>query len=73
MIRRKEADGEMAIVSDTGLLRGASIVVAIGGSAQVKCGESIIELELQDSILECDAETVSLVRGTVCVVAVKRL
>jgi len=54
-------------------LNSASIVVAVGGSAQVKCGESIIELELQDSILECDAETVSLVRGTVCVVAVKRL
>jgi environmental stress-induced protein Ves len=73
MVRRKEADGEMAIVSTAGLLNSASIVVAVGGSAQVKCGESIIELELQDSILECDAETVSLVRGTVCVVAVKRL
>ena len=73
MVRRKEADGEMAIVSTAGLLNSASIVVAVGGSAQAKCGESIIELELHDSILECDAETVSLVRGTVCVVAVKRL
>ena len=73
MVRRKEADGEMAIVSDTGLLRGASIVVAIGGSAQVKCGDSAIGLERHDSMLECDAETVSLVSGTVCVVSVKRL
>ena len=73
MVRRKEADGEMAIVSTAGLLNSASIVVAIGGSAQAMCGESIIELELHDSILECDAETVSLVRGTVCVVAVKHL
>jgi len=73
MIRRKEADGEMAIVSDTGLLRGASIVVAIGGSAQVKCGDLMVDLERHDSILECDAETVSLVSGTVCVVSVKRL
>jgi hypothetical protein len=73
MIRRKEADGEMAIVSDTGLLRGASIVVAIGGSAQVQCGDSTIDLERHDSILECDAETVSLLNGTVCVVSVKRL
>jgi len=73
MIRRKEADGEMAIVSDTGLLRGASIVVAIGGSAQVQCGDSTIDLERHDSILECDAETVSLVSGTECDVSVKRL
>ena len=73
MIRRKEADGEMAIVSDPGLLNGASIVVAIGGSAQVKCGDSIIDLERHDSILECDAESISLVSGTVCVVSVKHL
>ena len=73
MVRRKEADGEMAIVSDTGLLRGASIVVAIGGSAQVKCGDSTIELERHDSMLECDLETVSLVSGTVCVVSAKHL
>ena len=73
MVRRKEAEGEMAIISDAGLLHGASIVVAIGGSAQVKCGDSIIDLERHDSILECDAETVSLVSGTVCVVSVKRL
>ena len=73
MVRRKETEGEMAIVSDAGLLRGASIVVAIGGSAQVKCGDSTIELERHDSMLECDAESVSLVSGTVCVVSVKRL
>jgi environmental stress-induced protein Ves len=73
MIRRKEADGEMAIVSDAQLLIGASIVVAVGGSAQVKCGDSIFDLERHDSILECDAESISLVSGTVCVVSVKRL
>jgi len=73
MIRRKEADGEMTIVAEAGLLRGASIVVAIGGSTQVQCGDSTIELEPHDSMLECDGETVSLVSGTVCVVAVKRL
>jgi environmental stress-induced protein Ves len=73
MIRRKEADGEMAIVSDAQLLIGASIVVAVGGSAQVKCGDSIIDLERHDTILECDAESISLVSGTVCVVSVKRL
>ena len=73
MVRRKETEGEMAIVSDTGLLRGASIVVAVGGSAQVKCGDTTIDLERHDSMLECDAETVSLVSGTVCVVSVKRL
>ena len=73
MIRRKEADGEMAIVTESGLLRGASIVVAIGGSAQLQSGVSMIELETHDSILECDAETVSLVSGTVCVVSAKRL
>jgi environmental stress-induced protein Ves len=73
MIRRKEADGEMAIVTESGLLRGASIVVAIGGSAQLQSGDSMIELETHDSILECDAETVSLVSGTVCVVSAKRL
>ena len=73
MIRRKEADGEMAIVSDAQLLIGASIVVAVGGIAQVKCGDSIIDLERHDTILECDAESISLVSGTVCVVSVKRL
>ncbi len=73
MVRRKEADGEMAMVSDAGLLNGASIVVAVGGSAQVKSGDSIIELERHDSVLECDADTISLVSGTVCVVSVKRL
>jgi hypothetical protein len=73
MVRRKEADGEMAIVSDAGILAGASNVVAVGGSAQMKCGDSSIDLECHDSMLECDAETVSLVSGTVCVVSVKRL
>jgi hypothetical protein len=73
MIRRKEADGEMTIVSQVGLLEVASIVVAVGGSAQVQCRDSAIDLERHDSILECDAETVSLVSGTVCVVSVKRL
>ena len=73
MIRRKEADGEMAIVSEVGPLKVASIVVAVSGSAQVQCRDSAIDLERHDSILECDAETVSLVSGTVCVVSVKRL
>ena len=73
MVRRKEADGEMAIVSDAGLLNSASIVVAVGGSAQVKSGELTIDLECHDSILECDADTVSLVSGTVCVVSLKHL
>jgi environmental stress-induced protein Ves len=73
MVRRKEADGEMAIVSEVGPLEVASIVVAVGGSAQVQCGDSTIDLERHDSILECDAETVSLLNGTVCVVSVKRL
>ena len=73
MVRRKEADGEMAIVSEVGPLEVASIVVAVGGSAQVQCGDSTIDLEPHDSILDCDTETVSLVSGTVCVVSVKRL
>jgi len=73
MIRRKEAEGEMAVVSDSGLLNEASIIVALGGSAQVKCGDSTIELERHDSILECDTETSSLISGTVCVVSVNRL
>jgi environmental stress-induced protein Ves len=73
MVRRKEADGEMTIVSDDGIMAGASIVVAVGGSAQAKCGDSTIDLDRHDSILECDAETVSLVSGTVCVISVKRL
>ena len=73
MIRRKEADGEMVVVSEVGPLEVASIVVAVGGSAQVQCRDSAIDLERHDSILECDAETVSLVSGTVCVVSVKRL
>jgi environmental stress-induced protein Ves len=73
MVRRKEAEGEMAIITNAGLLNGASIVVAVGGSAQVKSGDSTIDLERHDSILECDAETISLISGTVCVVSVKRL
>ena len=73
MIRRKEADGDMAVVSESGLLNVASIIVAIGGSAQVECGDSTIELEPHDSMLECDGETVSLIGGTVCLVSVKRL
>ncbi len=73
MVRRKEADGEIAIVSDAGVLEGASIVVAIGGSAQVKSADSTIDLARHDAILECDADAVSLVSGTVCVVSVKRV
>ena len=72
MVRRKEAEGEMAIFSDAGVLQGASIVVAVRGGAQVKCGDSITDLERHDSLLECDAETVSLVSGSVCVISVKR-
>ena len=73
MIRRKEADGEMVIVSEAGPLDGANIVVAVGGSAQVQCDESTVDLEPHDSMLECEAETLALVSGTVCVVSVKRL
>ena len=73
MVRRKEADGEMVIISEAGLLFGASIVVAVGGSAQVKCGDSTIDLARHDSILECDADAVSLVSGSACVISVKRL
>ena len=73
MVRRKEAEGEMAIVSDAGRVVGASIIVAVGGCAQMTCGDSTIDLECHDSMLQCDAETVSLVSGTVCVVSVKRL
>ena len=73
MVRRKESDGEMAIVSDAGLLNGASIVVAVGGSAQLNIGDSIIELGRHDSVLECDTNSISLVSGTVCAVSVKRL
>ena len=73
MIRRKEADGDMTLVSESGSLNVASIIVAIGGSAQVECGDSTIELEPHDSMLECDGETVSLISGTVCIVSVKRL
>ena len=73
MIRRKEAEGEMIIVSEPGPLDSASIVVALGGSAQVKCGDSTMDLEPHDSLLECDAETLSLMSGTVCVVSVNRL
>jgi environmental stress-induced protein Ves len=72
MIRRKEADGEMVIVSEAGPLTDASIVVAVGGSAQLQCGDTTIELEPHDSMLECDAETISLISGTVCVVSVNR-
>ena len=72
MIRRKESDGEMAIVAEAGLLQGASMVVAIGGRAQVQCGDSTIDLDPHDSILECDAEKISLISGTVCVVSVNR-
>ena len=72
MVRRKEADGEMAIVATAGLLNRASSVVAVGESAQVKCGDSTIDLARHDSILECDAEAVSLISGTVCVILVKR-
>jgi len=73
MVRRNEADGEMAMVSDAGLLNGVSIVVAVGGSAQVNSGDSTINLERHDTVLECDADSNSLVSGTVCVVSVKRL
>ena len=72
MIRRKEADGEMVIVSEAGPLNRASIVVAVGGSAQVQYGESMIDLEPHDSILECGSETISLTSGTVCVISVSR-
>jgi environmental stress-induced protein Ves len=73
MVRRKEADGEMAIVSEAGLLIGASIVVAVCGSARVKCGDLTIDLGCNDSMLDCDVDAVSLVSGTVCVVSVKGL
>ena len=72
MIRRKEAEGEMAVVSELGLISNASIVVAVGGNAQVRLGDSTIDLERHDAMLECNSETISLVSGTVCVVSVQR-
>ena len=72
MVRRKEAEGEMAVVSELGLIGRASIVVAVGGNAQVRLGDSTIDLERHDAMLECDSETISLVSGTVCVVSVQR-
>jgi environmental stress-induced protein Ves len=72
MVRRKKADGEMSVVSAIGALNDASIVVAIGGSAQMKCDEAIIDLGPHDAMLDCDSEAVSLMSGTVCVVSVNR-
>ena len=72
MIRRKEAEGEMAVVSELGLMGRASIVVAVGGNAHVRLGDSTIDLERHDAMLECDSEMISLVSGTVCVVSVQR-
>lgn len=73
MIRRKEADGDMTVVSESGPLERASIVVAVGGNAQVRCGAETFELEPYDSILECYDENASLVSGTVCLISVKHL
>ena len=72
MMRRKEAEGEMAVVSELGLMGRASIVVAVGGNAQLRIGDSTIDLDRHDALLECDSETISLARGTVCVVSVQR-
>jgi hypothetical protein len=72
MIRRKDIDGEMAIVSEAGPLKDANIFVAVGGSAQLQCGDSVIELEPHDAIFEYDAENISLISGTVCVISVNR-
>ncbi len=72
MMRRKEAEGEMAVVSELGLMGRASIVVAVGGNAHVRLGDSTIDLERHDAMLECDSEMISLVSGTVCVVSVQR-
>jgi len=41
--------------------------------AVVEGAGMLLSVDRKKLILECDAETVSLVRGTVCVVAVKRL
>ncbi len=73
MVRRKEADGEMSVVSELGLVGRASIVVAVGGTAGVKCDDSIIDLGPHDAMLDCDSEDVSLISGTVCVIWVKYL
>ena len=72
MLRRKEAEGEMAVVSELGLIGRASIVVAVGGNAQLRIGDSTIDLDRHDAMLECDSEMISLVSGTVCVVSVQR-
>jgi len=73
MVRRKEADGEMSVVSELGLVGRVSIVVAVGGTAGVKCDEAIIDLGPHDAMLDCDSEDVSLISGTVCVIWVKYL
>lgn len=72
MIRRNDADGELRIVHQPGALASASIIVAVNGPARVQCDETLTMLERHDAMLECDANSLVLVGGSVCVVSVQR-
>jgi environmental stress-induced protein Ves len=72
MIRRNDADGAMHIVHQAGELASASIIVAVNGPARVQCDETLVVLERHDAMLECDAHSLVLVGGSVCVVSVQR-
>ena len=72
MIRRNDADGELRIVHQPGALASASIIVAVNGPARVQCDETLTMLERHDAMLECDAHSLVLVGGSVCVVSVQR-
>jgi environmental stress-induced protein Ves len=72
MVRRNDADGVMHIVHQAGELASASIIVAVNGPARVQCDETLVVLERHDAMLECDAHSLVLVGGSVCVVSVQR-
>ena len=72
MIRRNDADGELRIVHQPGALASASIIVAVNGPARVQCDETLTMLERHDAMLECDANSLVLIGGSVCVVSVQR-
>lgn len=72
MIRRNDAAGEMHIVHQSGALASASIIVAVNGPARVQCDEALVVLERHDAMLECDAHSLALDGGSVCVVSVQR-
>jgi environmental stress-induced protein Ves len=72
MVRRNETEGEMTVVSESGTISRASIVVAVGGIAKLRCEESTIDLDRHDAIVDCDGEMLSLMSGTVCVVSIRR-